>query len=97
MQNILNKKGIYMDTLNAISDRLGLPKDILNDMTLISVTGSNEITVDNFKNIKEFSDKQIILSTKDKSIILSGTELEISHLTKETVTVKGNFKKMEFG
>ena len=88
---------MYADTLNSISDYLGLPKDIIADMPLISVTGSREMTVDNFKNIKEFSDTQIRFNTKDKCIILSGTSLEISHLTKESITVKGNFSKLEFG
>lgn len=88
---------MYTDTLNDISDRLGLPKDILTDLPLISITGTTEITVDNFKNIKGFTDTQIILSTKDKYIILSGSALEITHLTKETVTVKGTIKKLEFG
>ncbi len=88
---------MYADALDHISDGLGLPKDILADLPLISFTGSGEMTVDNFKNIKEFSDKQIKLNTKDKCIILSGSSLEIAHLTKETITVKGNFSKLEFG
>ncbi len=88
---------MHTDKLSDISEYLGLPKDAVFDLPVINIIGFGEITVDNFKNIKEFSDKQITLNTKDNSVILSGTSLEITHLTKETVTVKGNIKKLEFG
>ncbi len=85
------------DILNHISDCFGLPKDVISDLPLINIIGSHEIVVDNFKNIKEFSDKRIKFNTKDKCIVLSGNSLEIAHLTKESITVKGNFNKLEFG
>ncbi|MBQ8941422.1 MAG: hypothetical protein IJ062_06240 [Firmicutes bacterium] len=81
----------------AFFDNLDLPKDILFDIPVITVTGKNELTVDNYKNIRDFSDKQITVNTKSSKIIITGTEISISCLTKETLIVKGCFKTLEFG
>ncbi len=82
---------------SAFSDNLNLPKDVLFDIPVITVSGKNELTVDNYKNIRDFSDKKLTVNTKASKIIITGTQLSISCLTKETLIVKGCFKTLEFG
>ncbi len=82
---------------SAFSDNLNLPKDVLFDIPVITVSGKNELTVDNYKNIRDFSDKKLTVNTKASKIIITGTQLSISCLTKEKNIVKGCFKTLEFG
>ena len=81
----------------SLAETLDLPAEIIADIPVLTVYGKNELTIDNFKNIRDFTDKQLTVNTKVSKIIISGSDLMISCLTKETLIVKGNFKTLEFG
>lgn len=81
----------------SIAENLGLPKDAVLDLPLVSITGSREITIDNFKNIKEFTDKKVII-TAGKGLLLElcGHGLAITLLTKETIVIRGDIENVNF-
>lgn len=88
---------MYYDTVKtSIAENLGLPKDAVLDLPLVSITGSREITIDNFKNIREFSDNCLCINAGGLHILLCGRGLEITCLTKETLTVRGDIEAVNF-
>lgn len=85
------------DTLkSSLAENLELPKEVVLDLPLISVTGDREITIDNFKNIREFSEKSIGILAGGSKIYISGSGLEITYLTKESLTIKGKINQIQF-
>ncbi|MBQ6554707.1 MAG: hypothetical protein IJL89_05700 [Firmicutes bacterium] len=80
----------------SIAENLGLPKDAVLDLPLVSITGSCEIVIDNFKNIREFSDKNVCINAGSLHIQLCGSGLEISCLTKETLMIRGDIDAVNF-
>ncbi|MBR6400457.1 MAG: sporulation protein YqfC [Firmicutes bacterium] len=81
----------------SVADNLDIPKEVLMNIPVITVSGKDEMTIENFKDIRDFSEEHITINTKISKVKLTGTGLEISYLTKETLTVKGCFKTLEFG
>ncbi len=75
---------------------LELPKEVLFDLPLVTVTGSSEIMIDNFGSLREFSDKNIRISVKGSGIEIYGKELRIAALTAETIVVKGRLERIDF-
>lgn len=86
----------YENIKAAAAENLELPKDILLDLPLITITGSSELIIDNFKSLRELSDKAVKINANGSKLTLTGSELSIVCLTKETVIIRGRFESLNF-
>jgi len=68
---------------------LSLPKEITLDMSVITLMGRGEITIENYKTILEFTDTKIRLRTKESDISIEGERLSLSQVTSESVQITG--------
>ena len=78
------------------AEKLELPREMVLDLPLVSITGKDELVADNFKSIREFSDSCVIIAANGMKIGIYGSGLNISYLTKETVIVRGKIDRLEF-
>ena len=60
-----------------VVESLKLPKDSLLGASIITVTGENDIFVENYKGILQYSDDLILLQGKNRKIELKGKKLTI--------------------
>jgi len=67
-----------------------LPKEVALDLPLLMATGRNEINVENYKNLLEFTEAKIRIHTKDGIVIIEGEHLKLRQITTENVLVSGN-------
>src|SRR3974377_48686 len=58
--------------LEALSDRMHLPADILAGAPIITATGRNELCLENYKGIIEFNDNLLKIQTKECRICIKG-------------------------
>ena len=50
--------------VKSVTDRLELPKDMMFGVPILTITGQNDLTVENYKGILEYREDKIRLSLK---------------------------------
>ncbi|MDD3394803.1 MAG: sporulation protein YqfC [Anaerotignum sp.] len=85
-----------MDIRRGVSDALDLPKEIMLDLPLISLTGREEITVENHKGILTYGEESIRVGTKAGILCIRGQDLGLKQLTAEVLVITGKLVALEF-
>ena len=78
------------------SEELELPKEILLHLPLISFIGQEEVTIENYKGILEYSEETVRIGTAAGVLRLEGQGLCLKQLSAECMVVTGRVEKMEF-
>lgn len=79
-----------------MSEALELPKEITLDLPLITVLGKEEISIENYKGMLEYSDEKVRINTSSGIIKLEGRGFYIRSITSECVIITGNIMKLEY-
>ena len=66
-----------------------LPPDLVYGSVLVSVTGQNELLIENYRGILEYKDEHIRIQAKDCRILVVGKQLEIEYYTNEEMKIRG--------
>lgn len=66
-----------------------LPPDLVYGSVLVSVTGQNELLIENYRGILEYKDEHIRIQAKDCRILVVGKQLEIEYYTNEEMKITG--------
>ena len=66
-----------------------LPPDLVYGSVLVSVTGQNELLIENYRGIVEYKDEHIRIQAKDCRILVVGKQLEIEYYTNEEMKIRG--------
>lgn len=81
---------------NNIIEACELPKDVLLGAPIVSVTGKEEVVIENFKNIIEYEETHLLIQCKKYRIGIEGKNLRIETYTKEELRIKGNISEIKF-
>lgn len=73
-----------------------IPEDIIFDVPRITVFDNSEIRIENYKNILEYEENKISLACKDKFINILGTKLNITIITDDEISIKGEINTIEY-
>ncbi len=79
-----------------IAEFTEIPKDYIMNLARITILGTKEVYVDNYKGLLEYSREIIRLATTNKVIIIKGTGLVITRIVEDAVFVGGNIISVEF-
>jgi len=80
----------------SITSFLSLPKEIALDLPLLTATGRNEVTIENYKNLIEFTETKIRIRTRDGAMTIEGQNLKLRQITTENVLVSGLVSKIDY-
>lgn len=86
-----NKKPRY-----GLTDALDIPPEALFDLPIITVRANEEICVENFNGIIEYTEHRIRLQTKCGIVLIEGTKLEAKSMTAELITIRGRIENISF-
>lgn len=86
----------FNETKEVISDRLGLPKDIMLNLPKITITSNNEITIENHKGIVLFEEELIKINSSIGFISIHGNNLEVLFMGGSTIILSGKFKSIVY-
>lgn len=64
--------------------------------SVITITGRNEICIENYRGILEYTDLLIRVQTKSGQIRLSGKNLQIEYYTNDEMKITGRIVQLEF-
>ncbi|MCG8499609.1 MAG: sporulation protein YqfC [Firmicutes bacterium] len=79
-----------------MSEVLELPREIIMDVPKLVLIGSNDLSIENYKGIIEYSENIIRINTNSKMIKITGKKLEIKTITAEEILIGGNIETLEF-
>lgn len=79
-----------------VTDALELPKEVMLNLPLISLTGKEELSIENYKGIMEYGEETIRVNTAAGTIKIQGKELLLKQLTAECIVITGVILRVEF-
>ena len=79
-----------------MSEFLELPKEIVLDLSKITMYGNNKMLIENYKGIIEYEDDRLRINTKDGIIRVMGNKLFIKEITSEDLLIYGEITSIEF-
>lgn len=79
-----------------ISDTMGIPRDVISDVSRIVIMGNGIVHIEGFRGIAEYESGKISVKVKDGICTVSGEELSVAEITEEYINLKGKVKTVEF-
>lgn len=79
-----------------IAERFSLPKDVMMDLTKISVCGDKEVYIENHKGLAQYTNTVIRVKSKDGIITIVGDFMRIAELQPDRLTVYGELERVEY-
>ena len=79
-----------------VVNALELPKEVILNLPFISLTGKEELTIENYKGIIEYGDEIMRVGTASGVLRIEGKELLLKQLTSECIVVTGSIKGISF-
>jgi len=76
-------------TLIHTAEALSVPKDVMLSAMIVTVTGKNDLYVENYNNIIEYSDCILKLQGKSSRIMIKGKRFELHFFSKNCLMLKG--------
>ena len=73
-----------------------LPKDLMYGAVLVSITGRQEILIENYRGILEYTQNHISLQTKTCRLVIHGQNLHISYYTNEEMKITGLIDSLSY-
>jgi len=75
---------------------LALPKEITLNLPQIIATGRDEINIENYKSLIEFTDTKIRIQTSSGMLTVEGNNLTLKQVTTEHVLITGKIKALQW-
>ncbi len=79
-----------------VSKFLEIPREVLSNIPKITVTGFDEILIENFKGILEYEDFFVRISTTIGNININGFNLKLNQMTDDDILVSGKIENIDF-
>lgn len=82
--------------LRGFTTALDLPKELVFNLPRIVMLSNEEVYIENYKGIVNYTDKEIRLNTNKIPLKITGSSLEIAQITADDVTITGKICTIEF-
>ena len=83
------------NTFSKINRLLEMPQEVYTDVPKLTITGFNEMIIENFKGILEYEDYYIRINTSLGIININGFELKLENMTNDDIKVKGKVESID--
>lgn len=85
-----------MREYNKVSKFLEIPREVISNVPKITITGFDEILIENFKGIIEYEDFFARISTAIGNININGFNLKLNQMTDDDLLVSGKIENIDF-
>ncbi len=82
--------------MRKINQFLDIPEEVWSKVPKITITGFEEILIENFKGILEYEDFFARISTKIGVININGFNLKLNQMTEDDILVTGKIESIDF-
>lgn len=91
--------GIFMgkeQIREKLASAASMPKDVVMGASVVTILGRNEVSIENYRGIIEYTDILIRVQTKNGQIRLTGKRLQIEYYTNDEMKITGTVNTLEF-
>ena len=81
---------------NKVSKFLEILREVISNVPKITITGFDEILIENFKGIIEYEDFFARISTAIGNININGFNLKLNQMTDDDLLVSGKIENIDF-
>ncbi len=78
-----------------INKFLEIPEEVYSNIPKITLTGFNELVLENYKGILEYEEMFASISTNIGIVNLSGTNINLEKMTNDDIRITGKIEKIE--
>lgn len=78
-----------------ISNTFELPRDVLENETLIHMTGGKDLYLENYKGLLAYSCSEIVVKGYYCKIVICGKCLSITYYSDEDMKITGNIQEVK--
>jgi len=96
MKNRNKKNSDSQKAGNKIMAMIGVPEEVAYDLPVTTITGTNRLEIDNYKNIVSYSRDFIKLNTTAGLISIEGDKLVIRQIDMGRISISGDIKSVLF-
>ncbi len=82
--------------LSSVVDIFELPPEVILNTPLITLTGKEKLTVENYTSIIEYTGEQVRIHTTAGIIKIDGNSIKIDEITNDEISMSGKFLKLEY-
>ena len=91
----LQKSNTKTRLMERFSEALELPKEIVLNIPKITMIGSSDMVIENYKGIIEYENNSVKVNTGVGIIVIKGEQLEIREITSENIMIGGYITYLE--
>ena len=84
-----------MKKKNKIEKMLEIPEEVYSNVPKVTVTGFNELILENYKGIIEYEEFFASISTYIGVININGYNLNLEKMTNDDIKIKGKIESIE--
>lgn len=81
---------------HTMTDRLMLPKDILKGALILTGIGQEELWIENYKGILEYTGETIVIQGRNNRVTIEGTKLCIDYYSNEDMKIIGYINTIRY-
>ena len=81
---------------NKINNLLEIPQEVSSNIPKVTITGFEQILIENYKTILEYQDFYIRLSTEIGILNINGFGLDLKEMTSDDLLVTGKIEGIDF-
>ena len=74
----------------------GVPKDVAKGLPILTITGTKDLCVENYRGMTEYTDQIIRLQSKSGQIKITGKKLEVIYYTNDEMKIHGHIRTIEY-
>lgn len=74
---------------------LEMPQEVYTDTPKVTITGFNEMIIENFKGILEYEEYYIRINTSLGIVNINGYELKLENMTNDDIKVNGKIESID--
>lgn len=85
-----------MKKIEKIGEILEFPREVVSNIPKITVTGFDELMIENFKSILEYEEFFVRIKTNIGNININGFNLKLNQINKDDICVSGIIENIDF-
>lgn len=79
-----------------VSELFEIPREIILNLPLVTVTGNREMSIENYKGVIEYTEEKIRINTSCGIMKIEGKNLFLKQITSEHILIIGIINKFEY-
>ncbi len=86
----------YKNFKERITTAAGMPKDVVQGAAVVTLMENEEVCIENYRRIIEYTDDIIRVQTKKRQIKITGKQLKIEYYTNDEMKITGKIDSLEY-